>query len=272
MKSSHIPLPRAGRSIAGRITLPFVNLLLKANHLYLPDYISVRERFQFLFAGFEGGIEKLARRILSEGDVVADIGAHVGLLARPLAKFVGPSGRVCAFEPDPSLFALLQQNVSRYPQVSAFPIAISDRSGVANFHLHPTSGMSNSLVNAWQDASTISVACKSFDLWAQEQGVEGFRLIKIDVEGAESLVLTGMEVTISRNPRLYLVVEFCPNNLGSEKRQQELLDLFDAYQMSVRVVLPDGSLEAVRALQDIHNHLNTSGYINLLCFRAAALR
>jgi FkbM family methyltransferase len=269
MKSSQISFPHTGRSIAGRIILPFVNLLLKANHLHLPDYISVRERLQFLFAGFESVIERLARRMLSEGDVVADIGAHVGLLTRPLAKIVGPSGRVCAFEPDPSLFALLQQNVSRYPQVSAFPIAISDSLGVADFHLHPRSGMSNSLVNAWQDASTISVACESFDHWAQKEGVTGFRMIKIDVEGAESLVLRGMEATISHNPRLCLVVEFCPHNLGSEKRQQELLDLLDAYRMSIRVILPDSGLETVRTLHGIHNQLNASGYVNLLCSRAA---
>jgi FkbM family methyltransferase len=235
--------------------------------LALPDYNSVRERFGFLFSGFDRSIMTVAKRILSHGDVAVDIGAHVGLVTRPLAHLVGRRGSVYAFEPDPGLFDLLKRNVRMFPQVTASQLAMSDHSGLARFHLHPSSGMSNSLVNAWDGACEIQVKCMSFDEWTDQLRVTKVRLAKIDVEGAEPLVIRGMKLFMRRNPEMSLVVEFCPRNLGSTDREDELLHLLGESQMRVHVIAPSGALHVVSGREEIHQALNVGGYVNLFCSR-----
>jgi len=52
----------------------------------------------------------LLRRLIKEGQVVVDVGAHIGYYTVLLARMVG-KGRVFAFEPEPSNFSLLAKNV-----------------------------------------------------------------------------------------------------------------------------------------------------------------
>lgn len=265
MKALPFSPQTAKRSLPGRLALPFVNALLRVNNLALPDYISVRERLTFLMSGFDGSIARIAKQLVSKGDVVVDVGAHVGLVTRPLARMVTRRGRVYAFEPDPSLFALLDRNVCGLPQVSISPLAIADRSQLACFHLHPTSGMSNSLTNAWEGSRSVQVQCTSLDEWATDHDVRSIRLVKIDVEGAEALVIKGMDAIMRRNQNMYIVLEFCPTNLGSKDKEEELLQLIREREMKMHVISHQGKLEAVSTRDDIMRRLSTSGYLNLLC-------
>ena len=55
---------------------------------------------------------QLLRQLLGPGDVFADVGANWGYYTLAAASFVGETGRVVAFEPEPRLFALLEANVA----------------------------------------------------------------------------------------------------------------------------------------------------------------
>ena len=169
-----------------------VDSLLRVRRTKLPPYFSTRDRLSYLRHGLEPSIVKVAAGILRPSDTVVDIGANVGFLTRKFASLVGNQGKVLAFEPDPATFDFLLYNTQRLPQVSVFQEAVSDRIGAMSFYLHPTSGMSNSLVNAWKDGRTIQVKTSTLDAWAQDHEIGCIRLVKIDVEGAELLVLRGM--------------------------------------------------------------------------------
>jgi FkbM family methyltransferase len=249
--------------VAERIALPLLNVLLAANRLQLPSYISIRERFQFLLSGYDTPITIVAKRFLKKGDIVADIGAHVGLVTRPLARIVGPEGRVYAFEPDPALFSLLEYNTANLPQVEVQRLAISDRTHTATFHLHPTSGMSNSLVNAWEGGSPIEVRCASFDDWVGRNFISEIRLVKIDVEGAEPLVLRGMLRALSSANSPHIVMEFCPKNLGSKDSEKEIFEVFENYGHAVHAIDEKGTLHHLQGLDDVYGTLNDNGYVNL---------
>lgn len=54
---------------------------------------------------------EIIKRETKEGDVVLDIGAHIGYYTLMFARLVGKEGKVFAFEPDPDNFTLLKKNI-----------------------------------------------------------------------------------------------------------------------------------------------------------------
>lgn len=129
---------------------------------------------------------------LRPGMVAIDCGAHIGEYTLLMAALVGPEGQVHAFEPDPRVFAILQENVAR--------------NGLRNVWLHEKAlgelGESKFLLAEDPTASSLSrfasrtgeevkVAVTTLDAYAEYQGLSRVDAVKIDVEGAEGAVLAG---------------------------------------------------------------------------------
>src|SRR5215469_11112259 len=55
----------------------------------------------------------VARKLISPGDTVLDIGANIGVYSRMLSRCVGPQGTVYAFEPIPHTFDFLSNNIRK---------------------------------------------------------------------------------------------------------------------------------------------------------------
>lgn len=245
------------------------DLALFSQGTKLPAYFNLRHRLSYLYRGLEPSVVRVAADILRRGDTAVDIGANVGFLTRQFAAMVGTSGRVFAFEPDPATFAYLAYNTRRLPQVERYAVAMSDRNGTMALYLHPTSAMSNSLVNAWENACPINVETFTFDNWAAGIDMQRVGLIKIDVEGAEPLVLRGMLKTLSLPHKPQIITEFCPTNLGDRAAEEEVFQLFSDHGYEVHRISPKGTLHLVNAPSDVYRLLNENGYVNLLA-RAAA--
>jgi FkbM family methyltransferase len=241
-----------------------VDSLLRVRGTILPPYFSTRDRMSYLIHGLEPSLITVATGILRPGDTVVDIGANVGFLSRKFASLVGHQGRVLAFEPDPETFTFLVYNTRRLSQVSVFKEALSDRIGKIAFYLHPTSGMSNSLVNAWHDARTIQVSTLTLDAWTHDNAIGPLSLVKIDVEGAELLVLRGMQGILTAKIGPQLIFEFCPKNLGGKDVEDGIFDLLSAYEYSIFVIETSGQLHRVGSSKAVYNYLNRNGYANLL--------
>jgi FkbM family methyltransferase len=66
-----------------------------------------------------------------------DVGAHVGYFTLLLAKQVGPSGEVVAFEPNPNIFEILKENVALngYRNVILENKAVADQAGQVELRL-----------------------------------------------------------------------------------------------------------------------------------------
>ena len=177
---------------------------------------------------------------LHVGAVVLDVGANIGLFAIMMARKIryGRTGWVHAFEPSPrsrqDLYRMLATN--QITNVSVHPEAVSDRCGKAVFldvetenvtressHLAMVSSENGSspLPQARVEVDTIDLDTfvKRHNLYPQ--------LIKIDVEGAEFLVLEGAQRTIERHKPM-LVIEIHPNGDGvfDHERLRRFLDLY----------------------------------------------
>ncbi len=80
---------------------------------------------------------------LQPGDTFIDVGAHIGYLSLPIAKRVGPSGKVIALEPSPTSLELLRRNVALngFNWVTVVDAAASDKDGLARLHMSSQSAM-----------------------------------------------------------------------------------------------------------------------------------
>jgi FkbM family methyltransferase len=163
------------------------------------------------------------------GGVFVDVGAHVGYYSLKAAAKAGPSGRVIAIEPNPDTIRKLQANIreSKAYRILVYPVACSDSQGVVEFYSaqHENSSASSmSAVNAAQGKSVTSsyqVHTRRLDDIVHESGVSRVDAIKIDVEGAELLVLKGAGETLDRYHPIVAVelMEEQLKNMGSSSAQ-----------------------------------------------------
>src|SRR5579884_4065088 len=143
-------------------------------------------------------------RLVRRGDLVFDIGAHVG--DRVLA-FRRLGCRVVALEPQPALVSTLRLIYGRSPAVEIIHAAVSDRPGAIKLRLNranPTvSTASMEFIEAAKDApgwhgqhwdSEVDVRAVTLDSLIAAYGTPSF--IKIDVEGLEDKVLAGLSTPI----------------------------------------------------------------------------
>ena len=132
-------------------------------------------------------------RLLSPGSIFIDVGANMGIYTLVASRLVGEGGRVIAFEPSTQSFPLLQQNIAlnSLTNVCAFPLALSDSTGKAWLY-HPGIPDGNSLGRdpAWGNDAE-EVATETLDHMVEQAFLKRVDVIKIDVEGAEELVLRG---------------------------------------------------------------------------------
>lgn len=132
-----------------------------------------------------------------------DVGAHSGAVLREIVR-IAPAGRHIAYEPIPELSAQL---ASEFPTVTVRTAALSDQTGTASFVLVDSapefSGLRERAYHGQADVRKHEITVRTERL--DDVLPKGFApdLIKIDVEGAEMLVLRGAEQTIRRfRPRI----------------------------------------------------------------------
>jgi FkbM family methyltransferase len=241
-----------------------VDMVLKLQGTSLPSHFNLNHRLSYLLSGLEPSVVRVSADILRPGDIAVDIGANVGFLTRQFARMVGRKGRVFSFEPDPDVFEHLQFNTQRFAQVSLAQTAMSDSCGTSTLYLHPMSAMSNSLVNVWEDARPLTVHTLTFDAWVTDANPGKLRLIKIDVEGAEPLVLRGMRMTLASPQKPHVILEFCPKNLRGREAEEEIFGILSGNGYKVQCIDSRGGLRRVQCPSDVYASLNQDGYVNLL--------
>ena len=138
-------------------------------------------------------------RELRTDDVFYDVGAHIGLYSCFAANVID-EGEVIAFEPYPPMRERLQRNAELNEGVRVLPIALSDSAGEVAFD-NPTfdrerwSGKASIAPDPTDES--ISVETQRGDAVVDEEGVPPPTIVKIDVEGAEPLVVDGMTDLLS---------------------------------------------------------------------------
>jgi len=180
--------------------------------------------------------EALLPSMQLHGRVVWDVGAHIGYHTLALAALVGQEGHVVSVEPNPynreRLRKNLRKNKTLRRRVIVVPGALSDRDGeaVLSFSDQVDSGLSSGShlcaaptpesPSAYSAFRELTVPTMKADTVFRKLGVPPPSVVKIDVEGAEWLVLKGAEQLLNF-VRPVLIIEV--HHIGLMLRVHELL-------------------------------------------------
>jgi FkbM family methyltransferase len=160
-----------------------------------------------LSAGYyEPELSTLIRSLLVPGSTLVDVGANVGYYTIIGSRLVGKAGRIYAFEPEAEVYRYLELNVrqNELGNVITVPKALADVSGARPF---TSNALEGGFLSGAGESSPVVDAVSLDDFFAEE-GWPRVDVVKIDVEGAEKLVLSGMRELSRRNAGLRLVMEY----------------------------------------------------------------
>lgn len=162
--------------------------------------------------GFERETLRVMRNCVKTGMVALDIGANLGYYTVQLADWVGPSGHVVAFEPNPVMIQELEHNVrlNDLQNVTIKPFALSADSGEIAFHCPPPGFEGHGSIRpnrTFAVAATIKVATRPLDDVLAEMQISSVDFIKVDVEGAERSLFRGAANLLSGERKPLLIFE-----------------------------------------------------------------
>ena len=190
---------------------------------------------------------------------MADVGANIGLYTRFLAKLVGGSGHVYAFEPSPVNYARMTRQVAKLSNVTTVQSAVGEHAGTTSLFLSPDFNIDHRTFDTHEGRESIELPVITLDDYFRDRRVD---FIKVDVQGAEHAVLRGAARLIQDNPAMRLLIEFWPYGLRQAGTEPSaLLDFIKSLGLDVSRVGADddGSLlEATRR----------TDYCNLLLSKA----
>jgi FkbM family methyltransferase len=145
-------------------------------------------------------MDALYGRFVRPGDLVFDIGAHVG---DRIASFRRLGALVVALEPQPGPARALRLLYGRDPEIRLVAAAAGDGEGEIRLHVNSANPTVSTASSAFIDAAdgaqgwegqawdaAVTVPCRTLDGLAAEHGRPAF--VKIDVEGFEDRVLMGL--------------------------------------------------------------------------------
>ncbi|MCA0405386.1 MAG: FkbM family methyltransferase [Proteobacteria bacterium] len=171
--------PVDAESIGARFRLYPYNNVCEKRILFSPRDFDEKER------------EWLAARI-GERFTFLDIGANVGGYSLYLAAKAGPSGRIIAIEPQPEVFGQLSYNIRLNPfgNVKAIEAAVADRNGELTLFLDPKNkGEASVKIVSADEARQVKVPARTLLDVATSEGLDHIDAIKLDVEGAEDIIM-----------------------------------------------------------------------------------
>ena len=199
----------------------------------------VRSLIMYWRPGRQRGLRELYRPFVGAGDLVFDVGAHLG---DRTAAFRTLGARVVALEPQPAVRRWLVRLVGRKPDVSVRAEAVGRAVGTARLVLSHRTPTVSSLAEDWPSTmpernrgfrgvrwdDSVEVPVTTLDALIEHHGLP--RFCKIDVEGYEAEVLAGLSHRIPA-----LSVEFVAGALDIAQACVRRLEALGGYEFNAVV-------------------------------------
>lgn len=179
------------------------------DHLNI-DSQSPAYRHAFFTGLYEPGITGLLAAIVTPGAVCVDIGANVGWHSLVMARHAGEAGKVHAFEPYPLSFQRLTDNIvanGLEDRIRASRLAVADGARTVAMKIDSTLPTTHVRLDLTASTGATTAETIALDDYCSGELIHRIDLIKLDVEGAERLVIRGAAATLSSPRAPILIVE-----------------------------------------------------------------
>ncbi len=142
----------------------------------------------------KSGEDHVMRRFVKAGDIVYDIGAHLGFYTLLLSNIVGDNGKVFAFEPNTNLLGGLRKTLAPKSNVLLFECSLADEKGTMDLFVPGDVSMAS--LSDWTagtagEVNKVSCRIEVLDDLLRSNRIASPDFIKCDVEGAELSVFSG---------------------------------------------------------------------------------
>ncbi len=160
---------------------------------------------------------------IQPADTIVDIGGHIGSFTVKAAS-QAVDGKVYAFEPFPSTYAVLQKNTENLKNVQAHQKAVSGISGTQQLFFSSSNPAENSLLRKTDNSIEVPLITlqEAFDI----NHIEKVDLMKIDCEGAEYDILFNAGDSLARVQKMVM-----------EVHEPKYFDIPDKYTIDGLVIL-----------------------------------
>jgi FkbM family methyltransferase len=170
--------------------------------------------------GYEAQMTSLLKGLMRKGDVFVDVGANEGYYS-VLASLASEGGRVFALEPQSRLVPVIEENLrlNGCGNATVSHMALSDCAGEGTLHLQASTntGSSGFFNPRSRGTGTESVATMPMDDYFATHQIGPVRLMKVDCEGAEKLVMAGGRETLRSRCVEILAWEYHPGIVSEEE-------------------------------------------------------
>jgi len=249
---AHEALLEASRYVVRDANPTVVQIRLHGSKLLVLANEDVGRRM-LVFRRYEERDVRALLRLIRPADICFDVGSNTGFYTMLMAK-AASKGQVHAFEPLPLNLHLLSCGIllNELDNITVQQCALGAEDGNADFS-ESSDGAYSSLfaVGRKPERSKRKVRVRSIDSYVVEQGLRGPDVIKIDVEGAEGLVLDGARRVLddpASRPRVILIELIDENLAPYGESVQRLVGRLEAAGYTAFVASNDeGPLQAYAA-------------------------
>lgn len=199
---------------------------------------------------------------LDKKDTFLDVGGHYGYFSL-LASTLVPDGQVISFEASTTTYSVLKENIAKYNNIQGFNLAVSDTNIPITFYEFPNLYSEYNSIDIDQykeekwfsdnQPQKITIESVVLDVFLKQNQLSP-RIIKIDVEGAEFKVLSGLKTTLL-NQSPTIVMEFLNAARGNEAHLKAAKLLKSLNYTTFKI----DSSGALIAIKSVENHLRENG-------------
>lgn len=211
-------------------------------------------RYIYYLGEYEEAITDVFRALVRPGDVCLDIGANMGWYTTLFQKLVGSNGVVHAFEPVPPTFERLARNVrmNRLQNVRLNDLALGDEEKDVELHIFDNlpDGHASIATFGQSDFQSFTSRMIMLDTYLEETRTDNVRLVKMDIEGAELMMLKGASRLFEQETVPVIEVEmalattrgfgYLPNDLIRFIREKADYDFFTIDERRFKLKQIDG--------------------------------
>lgn len=199
------------------------NIVTSIGYTFFADPVSVFG-YTLLSEGiYESSMTRLLQTLLRPNDSFLDVGGNEGYFS-VIASSLVQNGCVYCIEPQSRLQTIITENIkiNKSQNVKLYHLALSEQPQEIDLFLRPSTNTgASSFFRHWKIGSIKeTVKAITLDQFIEQNNISKIRLMKVDCEGAEYLVIGGGKQTLSKQLIQFIALEYHPSICGIDKCNQ----------------------------------------------------